>query len=133
MCGVCYVRKPAVSGFATLWQEREEEGDESSPAAWDWKPHLDCSGWLCHECAAAMQWRGIEYPLEAAARGREECHAWFRIECPFCRCEASVAATAAIGLRGLLRMVAEQSAELRKLDLIRHILNDGAIVEHRLE
>ena len=126
MCGVCYVRKPAISGFATLWQDGDE-GDEGDEGSREWEPHLDCSGWLCHECAAAMQWDGIEYPLAATPGGGD--HAWFRIDCPFCRREASVAVTEAIGVRGLLRVVAEQSAHLRKLDLIRHILDDGAVIE----
>lgn len=116
VCDVCFVRKPTTS-FATLWQDQEDEEAEGP-----WVPHLGCSGWLCVDCTVSMRWQGIEYALHD-----EGPPGWFRIECPFCRQEASIGVTPELGVKGLMRMIREQSLELRKLDVIRRVLDNEAV------
>ena len=119
VCDVCFHRKPRLS-YPPLWQ------DDDGGA---YTPHLGCAGWLCADCAVAMQWRGIEYALDDGAGPP----GWFRIECPFCRHPTSIGVTPRLGVRGLMRMIREQSIELRKLDLIQRVLHNEPVFDLVLE
>ena len=118
VCDICFVRKSTMK-FATLWQYNDEDEAADGP----WVPHLGCSGWLCIDCTVSMRWQGIEYALSDDGPP-----AWFHIECPFCRQKASIGVTSELGVKGLLRMIWEQSMELRKLGVIRRILDNDAFV-----